>query len=183
MLTEKQNQIIEQIKQEFENHNQVIDLRKNQKSRFNFESIISEIQRREDFISELKQINIAEYNVIEANVREEIEVLNSELEILGFVAELEPKHSATGGIDKWMIHIGKIGAEKIHDKRIAWIEVYINRTEILFVGKKIEGYYRVNTNYTFSFNGYIGSFSALFKNERVRERLAFLWEVHIKNKS
>jgi len=112
MLTEKQNQIIDQIKQEFENHNQVIDLRKNQKSRFNFESIISEIQRREDFISELKQI-----------------------------------------------------------------------TEILFVGKKIEGYYRVNTNYTFSFNGYIGSFSALFKNERVRERLAFLWEVHIKNKS
>lgn len=183
MLTEKQNQIIDQIKQEFEKHNQVIDLRKNKTSLFNFEGIISEIQRREDFISELQKINIAEYNVIEANVREEIEVLNSELKTLGFVAELEPKYSATGGIDKWMIHIGKIGAETIHDKRIAWIEVHINRTEILFVGKKIEGYYRVNTNYTFSFNGCIGSFPSIFKNERVRERLAFLWEVHIKNKS
>ncbi len=183
MLTEKQNQIIDQIKQEFENHNQVIDLRKNQKSRFNFESIISEIQRREDFISELKQINIAEYKVIEANVREEIEVLNSELKTLGFVAELESKHSATGEIKKWMIHIGKIGAETIHDKRIEWIEVYISTTEILFVGKKIEGYYRVNPNYSFCFNGYWGSFESLFKKERVRERLAFLWELHVNNKS
>ena len=108
MLTEKQNQIIDEIKQEFESHNELINSRKQTSSLLNLESIISDIEERDNLIEEMMVINLSNYGAIQVKVEEEIEVLNRELKVLGFEAELIFKQDPKGSIRHWNVYLSKI---------------------------------------------------------------------------
>ena len=177
MLTQKQNEIIDQIKQEFESHNELINSRSQTSSILNLGSIISDIQERDDLIEEQMAINIANYKVIETKVREEVHVLNRELEVLGFYAVLESRYHARGDVSQWTLAISKKCAELNAEKRFMHIYLNIGRDYLKFKGKRIDDIYQILTNYRWSYSNYSSEdLMSLMKNETVREHLANYWE-------
>jgi hypothetical protein len=182
MLTTKQNEIIEQIKQEFESHNQVIDLRKQRTSLFNFESIISDIQEKEDFLAEQAKINIASYATIEYQVYQELKLLNNELKVLGLVASLYANVSEKGSCFDWSVFLSKINAKTNHDKNLMSINVIIEREKLSHKAKIIEGFWNVIPKYQWRYSSYISKdIVTLMKNEYIREHLTSVWQRSIKD--
>lgn len=178
MLTEKQNQIIEQIKQEFENHNQSIDLRKKSSSLLNLQTIISDVQERDDYIEEQYAINLANYKVVEQKVQEEIKVLNDELKVLGFHAELYTHIDHKGSYHSWDVRLSKInGTRREHEYfMVLHVEIKIN-SNIYFKEKRISNLWQILPQYEWRYSNYRASnFVALLKNDYVRDHLSYYWE-------
>ena len=184
MLTLKQTEIIEQIKQEFESHNQVIDLRKQSSSLLNLNTIISDIQERDDFIEEQMAINLANYKVIKEKVEEEVAVLNRELEVLGFCADLTTSVNPRGRVSHWNVHLSKINTDSKECINFMTIGILITRDDhVQFNKKQIDNLSAISTLYTW----YYGSYRAtnvisLLKNDYVRDHLSYYWEKFNKNK-
>lgn len=177
MLTEKQHEIIEQIKQEFESHNQVIDLRKKDSSLFNFEGIISHVQERDDFIAEQYASNIANYRAVELSVLDEIDILNKELKLLGFVAYLREEYNKHGNIWNWQVYLSKINASSNQDRNLMTLGVHIDYEELFFKDKRISGHHRIFPTYKYGYSNYAAKdMVSLFKIDKVREHLTRYWE-------
>lgn len=178
MLTEKQNEIIEQIKQEFESHNQSIDLRKKSSSLLNLQTIISDIQERDDFIEEQHAINLANYKVVEQQVLEEVKVLNDELKVLGFHAELDVHVDRKGSTHNWGVRLSKINAESGEHKNFMALYIEIKRNHyIYFKEKRIDHLWQILPQYEWRYSNYRASnFVALLKNDYVRDHLSHYWE-------
>ena len=178
MLTEKQNEIIEQIKQEFESHNRSVDLRKKSSSFLNLQTIISDIQERDDYIEEQYAINLANYKVVEQQVQEEIKVLNDELKVLGFYAELHTHFDPKGGSCSWDVRLSKINAESSQHKNFMALHIEIKRTQyVFFKEKRIDNLCQILAQYDWRYSNYRASnFVALLKNDYVRDHLSYYWE-------
>lgn len=178
MLTEKQNEIIEQIKQEFESHNRSIDLRKKSSSLLNLQTIISDIQERDDFIEEQYAINLANYKVIEQQVREEVKVLNDELKVLGFYGTLYPHVDQKGSIHSWDVRLSKINSESKEQINFMALHIQIKRNHYTyFKEKRIDNLWQILPQYEWRYSNYRGSnFVALLKNDYVRDHLSYYWE-------
>ena len=177
MLTQKQNQIIDEIKQEFESHNELINSRKQTSCLLNLESIISDIEERDNLIEEMMVINLSNYGAIRVKVEEEIEVLNRELKVLGFEAELIFKQDPKGSIRHWNVYLSKINAQKNAEKWFMSMEVNIRVSDPYFKGKPVDGIVKVLPNYKWRYSRYTSEdVISLMKNETIREHLAHYWE-------
>lgn len=178
MLTEKQNEIIEQIKQEFESHNRSIDLRKKSSSLLNLQTIISDIQERDDLIEEQYAMNLANYKVVEQQVLEEVKVLNDELKVLGFHAEFYPHFDPKGGTTIWDVRLSKINAESKEHKNFMVLYIEIKRNHYTyFKEKRIDNLCQILPQYDWRYSNYRASnFVALLKNDYVRDHLSHYWE-------
>lgn len=177
MLTQKQNEIIDQIKQEFESHNELINSRKQTSSILNLESIISDIEERDNLIEEMMVINLSNYGAIQVKVEEEIEVLNRELKVLGFEAELIFKQNPKGSIRHWNVYLSKINAQKSAEESFMSIEVNIEVSDIYFKGKPIDDIVKILPKYNWKYSKYTSEdVISLMKNETIREHLANYWE-------
>jgi hypothetical protein len=176
MLTLKQNEIIEQIKQEFENHNQVIDLRKQSSSLLDLQTIISDIQERDDFIEETMVTNLANYKVIKEKVEEEIVVLNRELEVLGFCAYLNLSVNPRGRVSHWNVHLNRIESNEC--KNFMTIGIQITRDDHAYFNKKqIDNLSIISTQHTWYYNHHSATnVISLLKNDYVRDHLSYYWE-------
>ena len=176
MLTLKQNEIIEQIKQEFESHNQVIDLRKQSSSLLNLQNIISDIQERDDFIEETMVTNLANYKVIKEKVEEEIVVLNRELEVLGFCAELNLSVNPRGRVSHWNVHLNRIESNECKNFMNLVIAITLN-DHVYFNEKQIDNLCLVSSDYVWRYNHYSATnVISLLKNDYVRDHLSYYWE-------
>lgn len=176
MLTTKQNEIIEQIKQEFESHNQVIDLRKQSSSLLNLNTIISDIQERDDFIEEQMSINLANYKVIKEKVEEEIVVLNRELEVLGFCADLKMTVNPRGNVCHWNVNLNTIESNEYKNFMNLVIAITTNE-DVYFNGKRIHKLCLVSSDYTWRYDHYSTTdVISLLKNDYVRDHLSYYWE-------
>lgn len=178
MLTTKQNEIIEQIKQEFESHNQVIDLRKQSSSLLNLQTIISDIQERDDFIEEAMVANLANYRVIKEKVQEEIVVLNRELEVIGFCADISPNANPRGRIVHWNVHLSKINTESKECINFMTLVIQITINDhVYFNEKRIDDLCLVSSDYTWRYNHYSNTnVISLLKNDYLRDHLSYYWE-------
>lgn len=177
MLTQKQNEIIDQIKQEFESHNELINSRSQTSSILNLESIISDIEERDNLIEEMMVINLSNYGAIQVKVEEEIEVLNRELKVLGFESELIFKQNPTGSIRHWNVYLSKINPQKNAEESFMSIEVNIEASDIYFKGKPIDGIVKILPKYNWKYSRYTSEdVISLMKNETIREHLANYWE-------
>lgn len=176
MLTQKQIEIIEQIKQEFESHNQAIDLRKKSSSLLNLQTIISDIQERDDYIEQQHVINLANYKVVEQQVREEVKALNNELEVIGFHAELHPQFDPKGSINLWDVRLSRINVESREHFMSLYVVIKTNYY-VYFKEKRIDNICQILPQYKWRYCNYsCDNFVALFKNDRVRDHLAHYWE-------
>lgn len=178
MLTQKQNEIIEQIKQEFESHNQVIDLRKQSSSLLNLQTIISDIQERDDFIEEQMTTNLANYRVIKEKVEEEIAVLNRELKVLGFCADLRMTVNPRGNVCHWNVHLNRIDAESNEYKNFMTLVIAITTNDHVYFNEKlIDKLCLVSSEYTWRYNHYSATnVISLLKNDYLRDHLSYYWE-------
>jgi hypothetical protein len=178
MLTTKQNEIIEQIKQEFESHNQVIDLRKQSSSLLNLQTIISDIQERDDFIEETMVTNLANYRVIKEKVQEEIVVLNRELEVIGFCADISPNANPRGRVSHWNVRLNRIDSESKECINFMTLVISITINDhIYFNEKRIDDLCLVSSDYTWRYNHYSATnVISLLKNDYVRDHLSYYWE-------
>ena len=173
MLTQKQNQIIDEIKQEFESHNELINSRKQTSSLLNLESIISDIEERDNLIEEMMVINLSNYGAIRVKVEEEIEVLNRELKVLGFEAKLIFKQNPKGSIRHWNVELYKIST----GKEFMSMEVNIRVSDLYFKGKPVDGIVKILPKYKWGYSRYTSEdVISLMKNETIREHLAHHWE-------
>ena len=178
MLTPKQNEIIEQIKQEFESHNELINSRKKSSSLLNLQTIISDIQERDEFIEEQHAINLANYKVVEQQFLEEVKVLNRELEVIGFRGEPYVNIHPNGSSHVWNVNLSKINSELNEHKNFMTLYVEVKRNHyIYFKEKRIDNLWQILPQYEWRYSNYRGSdFVALLKNDYVRDHLAHYWE-------
>lgn len=178
MLTQKQNEIIEQIKQEFESHNQIIDLRKKSSSLLNLQTIISDIQERDNLIEEQYAINLANYRVVEQQVLEEVKVLNDELKVLGFHAELHVRVDCKGSTHNWDVRLSKINAESRERIDFMVLHLEIKRNHyVYFKEKRIDNLWQILPEYKWRYSSYTASnVIALLKNDYVKDHLGYYWE-------
>jgi hypothetical protein len=177
MLTQKQNQIIDEIKQEFESHNELINSRKQTSSLLNLESIISDIQERDNLIEEMMVINLSNYGAIRVKVEEEIELLNRELKVLGFEAELFFKQNPKGSIRHWNVYLSKINAQKNAEESFMSMEVNIEVSDLYFKGKPVDDIVKILPKYKWGYGMYTSEdVISLMKSETIREHLAKYWE-------
>jgi hypothetical protein len=178
MLTPKQNEIIEQIKQEFESHNDSINSRKKSSSLLNLETIISDIQERENLIEEQFAINLANYRAVYEKVQEEIEVLNRELKVLGFYAcLLRNRYDSKGEVDKWGIDLITINPQNDGQKRFMSMYVQLKRNHVYFRGKRIDNLHEILPQYTWHYSNYrADNVISLMKNDYLKEHLGYYWE-------
>ena len=181
MLTLKQNEIIEQIKQEFESHNELINSRKQSSSLLNLNTIISDIQERDDFIEEQMSINLANYRVVKEKVEEEIAVLNRELKVLGFCADLKMSLNPRGNICHWNVNLNRIESNEYKNFMTLVISITTN-DHVYFNEKRIDKLCLVSTQYTWFYGGYRATnVISLLKNDYVRDHLSNYWEKFNKN--
>ena len=183
MLTPKQTEVIEQIKQEFESHNELINSRKQSSSLLNLQTIISDIQERDDFIEETMVTNLANYRVIKEKVQEEIVVLNRELEVIGFCADISLNANPRGRISHWNVYLSKINAESKECINFMTIGINIIRDDhAYFNEKQIDNLSIISTQYTWFYNHYSATnVISLLKNDYVRDHLSYYWEKFNKN--
>lgn len=184
MLTEKQNEIIEQIKQEFEAHNHAIDLRKKSKSIFGFESIISESQEKEDLIKETEHLNVVNYHVIRDKVLTDIGLLNEELETIGFWAHFAPENriDPTGRTRIWYFRISKVNAESNQERNLMSFMIYIDTKELTCRDKVVNGMSQILPTFRYGYSSHFSEvLPKLFKNNRVKDDLLEYYERYIKN--
>lgn len=184
MLTEKQNEIIEQIKQEFEAHNHAIDLRKKSKSIFGFESIISESQEKEDLIKETEHMNVVNYNVIREKVLADIELLNEELELLGFWAHVgsDNEISPSGRVRTWYFRISKLNAQSNQERNLMSFNIFIDCKKLTLRKKEIPGILQILPTFRYRYCGnFADDLPELFKNDTVKDSLLEYYERFIKN--